>query len=63
MGNFVSSSVYKCLRKKYIKHTIFNYESDRGYYKLVKSLKHIKERLTQKDVILIKGRRQKALEK
>lgn len=42
LGTLVSQSVFPCLRKKYIKQTIFQQNGDLSYVRLIKSLKHIK---------------------
>lgn len=59
LGSLISNSVFTCLKKKYIKQQIFVTEGNIGYYKLARSLKYIKDRLTQKDVIMVKDRRQR----
>ena len=42
LGNLISNNVYACLKKKYIKQSIFITEGNIGYYKLARSLKYIK---------------------
>ena len=62
LGNLVSDNVFKYLKKKYIKQTIFKTDTDQGYTTLIKSLKHIKDRLAHNNGIVIKGRKQRAQE-
>ena len=59
LGSLISNSVFTCLKKKYVNQQIFLTEGNIGFYKLARSLKYIKDRLTHKDVIMVKDRRQR----